>query len=125
MIPSPILASLIALHPITMNLAAGLMAKARQENRAIDLATASPPISAAMEDVGEITPYEVCWRRMTILLRISMMHANTGLILMEMEEMRNRCAEEAAEGPVGGVTSTTTPSRQTSELLRCASVAAC
>ena len=73
------------------------MAKARQENRAIDLTTASPPISAAMQDVGEITPYEVSWRRMTILLRISMMHADTGLVLMEMEEMRDRCAEEARE----------------------------
>ena len=76
-----------------MELAARMMTQALEESQSGNL-DPSPTTSSAMVD-EELSHYEVTWRRLVILGRIANMHAQSGMVLMEVEAMRNRMAEEA------------------------------
>jgi hypothetical protein len=51
--------------------------------------------SAAMENTEDVTHAEQRWKRLTSLVRITLMHAETGLIIVHQETMRNRLEQKA------------------------------
>ena len=51
--------------------------------------------SAAMENTDDVTHAEQRWKRLTSLVRITLMHAEAGLIIVHQETMRNRLEQKA------------------------------
>ena len=53
-------------------------------------------VPQSMENTGEVThAAEQRWKRLTSLVRITLMHAETGLIIVHQETMRNRLEQKA------------------------------
>ena len=51
--------------------------------------------SAALENTEDVTHAEQRWKRLTSLVRITLMHAETSLIIVHQETMRNRLEQKA------------------------------
>ena len=79
-----------------LNVAKNMIKRMTQEDQEV-LQRSSPPTSAAMTDEVPMTYREMCWKRFAKLLQVVALHSMTGAILLGVENIRERLAQEALD----------------------------